>query len=369
MNIEFKAHCDDLRRAELLIGSLGGVLVRDHQESDTYFPTRTARLKLRRSDSRAPRLIAYERSDHQVERASNFEIADFSGGSAELTQKVLTDELGVGEEVVKHRKTYEGPGWLINLDTFRGHNFVELEVDAQLATVSASLDAAKSIREALGIRKIDILPQSYEQLNRILSEAESRRASLGERLRDLVLIDGPSGAGKSTLIGRLRKDLPAREFAFIRRCTSRSRREGDEITDEYEHMTNDEFQAQASNGAFVEYKDFLFGMSYGVRWDDVERSLKPNSVRRAYALVNLGNARHIREFVPEARLVLITAPIPDLKSRIEARGVHDPEALEERLMNAEMASERLDLYDHVVWNRNGAGEAAYEDLLRAIEGD
>jgi len=368
MNIEFKAHCDDSEHVDAVVRARGGVLIRDHFEEDTYFTAESARLKLRRSSARVPRLITYVRSDEQKERKSDFEIAEFTSGSAGLTEQVLSREIGIKCKVSKRRKTYEGPGWLVNLDEFRGHSFVEVEIDTQTVPLDEARVLASDMREAFGVKKIDILSQSYEQLGRILDRAEGYRDRFGDRLHDLVLIDGPSGAGKSTMVSRLRQDLSDDQFRFIRRCTSRMRRPGDEIIDEYEYLSSVDFALQADNGDFVEYRDFLFGMSYGVRWRDVYDALTASSVRKAFALVNLGNARHIREFIPEARLVLISAPIDDLRARIEARGLHDLDAVEERLDNARMADEGLDLYDQIIWNTNGDVESAYTQLRHAVEG-
>ena len=222
------------------------------------------------------------------------------------------------------------------------------------------------LTDALGICKLDILPQSYAQLVRSISRANDERSLLGPRLGDLVLIDGPSGVGKSTLVHELRQRLPA-SYRFLKRYTSRPKRPGDEAADEYNYVTPETFQAMVRAGDFLEYKDFLFDMSYGISWEQVKENLQDQRVDGAYGLMNLGNVRHVKEFTPEVRCVLITAPIDQLRARLQARGTHTADALAERLDNARMANESQDLYDQVICNADGLFESSLDQLSTMIQ--
>jgi guanylate kinase len=46
--------------------------------------------------------------------------------------------------------------------------------------------------------------------------------------------------------------------------------------------------------------------------------------------------------------------------------VHTDAALEERLSNAQIASEIADYYDYVIWNNNGELEQAYSELASIV---
>jgi guanylate kinase len=83
--------------------------------------------------------------------------------------------------------------------------------------------------------------------------------------------------------------------------------------------------------------------------------------------MNLGNIRHVKEFTPEVRRVLVSAPIDQLRARLAARGTHTAEALDERLDNARMANESEDLYDTVIWNEDGAFEASLSRLVSTLQ--
>jgi len=307
---------------------------------------------------------------------ANFELKAYCGDprsceetaialGAVLTQEVDERELDGDVVVSMHRKTYAAPDWCVNIDRMLGHLFMEIEVfqeDFERAAETMNL-----LTKEFGVRKTDIFPRSYAYLTRAIERANAMRSLLDGRLADLVLIDGPSGAGKSTLVHGLRQNLPD-EYRFLRRYTSRPERPGDADTNEYIHISVAEFQQMAHEGAFIESKDFLFDMSYGISWQQAVEALQDPGVKAAYGLMNLGNIRYVKEFAPEIRRVLITAPLDDLRQRLIGRGTHTQEALDERLENARMANEAEDLYDVVIWNSDGCFESSLEQLINAVKG-
>jgi len=364
-NVELKAHCFDVGRAVGVVQAHGGHLICDHQETDTFFVTATGRLKYSESADRPSRLVAYHRTDSQEARRSDYEIADVRNDGSKIIRDTLAGALGTDIVVDKHRRTFAGDNWLINIDSFLGHDFIEIEVPITGAEADAQAMMAQ-LTSALGVTKLHILPQSYAQLAHSIPRANSERLLLGSRLHDLVLIDGPSGVGKSTLVHALRQQLPP-DYRFLKRYTCRQERSGDEATDEYNYIPAETFQAMVHHGDFLESKDFLFGMSYGISWNQVKDALQDQHVDSAYGLMNLGNIRHIKEFTPEVKCVLITAPIDELRGRLEARGTHTPDALAERLDNAKMASDSQDLYDHVINNADGLFDASLAQLTALIQ--
>src|SRR5215471_15529981 len=74
----------------------------------------------------------------------------------------------------------------------------------------------------------------------------------------LFLLDGASSSGKSTLVDRLTAD-PAFLELVPRYCT-RERRSDDAGRREYIFIPHESFRERASHGAFIEYRDFQFGM-------------------------------------------------------------------------------------------------------------
>ena len=192
------------------------------------------------------------------------------------------------------------------------------------------------------------------------ADADSWRRRLVSDLRRLVLIDGPSGAGKSRLVAEA---IPRVEGASaVRRTTSRPRRDTDTV-DEYEFVSVEDFEEAERNGEFLESKEFLFDMRYGLRWSEVERALAESRV--ALGVMNLGNVAHVANVAPEVVRVLVTASLDDLRRRIEARGTHTQEAIDERLDNARKLASSGHLYDHVLVNDDGDFDRT-RDALEAI---
>src|SRR5260221_13247449 len=101
----------------------------------------------------------------------------------------------------------------------------------------------------------------------------------------LFLLDGASCSGKSTLVDRLTGD-PAFLELVPRYCT-REKRSDDQRRREYIFVGHEAFRDRSSAGAFIEYRDFQFGMSYGLPWAEAVMPLLGG--RPALGVINLGN--------------------------------------------------------------------------------
>ena len=177
----------------------------------------------------------------------------------------------------------------------------------------------------------------------------------------LFLLDGASCSGKSTLVDRLTAD-PTLPIELIPRCSTRARRPDDQPRREYLFVSRDEFDALAQVGGFIEYRDFQFGMSYGLPW---EQALEPLlQGRHGLAVINLGNVRQVKALFPEAVTILVDAPLTTIRQRLIARGVNTAEQIEERLSNAARVDAYRPFYDYIVKNDGTLKEA--EDFLRSL---
>ncbi|MFQ6672900.1 MAG: guanylate kinase, partial [Candidatus Tectimicrobiota bacterium] len=175
----------------------------------------------------------------------------------------------------------------------------------------------------------------------------------------LFVIDGPSGSGKSTILHAVEAD-PTLELTHVKRRTTRQRRPGDDAEGNYEFVSHDAFRRMVEAGAFLEWKDYLFGMSYGTPRGEVEALLEAG--RNVVAIINLGNLPTVKEAIPDAVGIFITTALSDLEQRLRARGNHTEEQIAERLGNA-AASTRLEpLYDHVVSNDDDRLEACLHEV-------
>ena len=207
----------------------------------------------------------------------------------------------------------------------------------------------------------DIVPWPDAEWHGMQNEALVWRAKRQARADagTLFLLDGASCSGKSTLIDRLTGDdtLP---IDLVLRYSTRERRPDDQPRREYLFVSRDQFLTLARAGGFIEYRDFQFGMSYGLPWAEAFAPLLAG--RHALAIINLGNVRHVKALLPEAVPILVDAPLATIRQRLIARGVNTPEQIEERLANAARVESYRPYYDFIVRNDDGTLREAQEFL-------
>jgi guanylate kinase len=191
------------------------------------------------------------------------------------------------------------------------------------------------------------------------SRLQARQSSEGAGT--LFLLDGASCSGKSTLVDRLTADPTFLEL--VPRYSTRERRLDDQRRREYIFISHEEFRERCVAGAFIEYHDFQFGMSYGLPWMEAFSPLLEG--RSALGVINLGNVEHVKTLLPEAVTVLVDASLDTIRRRLIARGVNTQEQIEERLSNAARVQNYRKFYDYVVTNEEGVLNEA-EAFLRNL---
>src|SRR5437588_12642074 len=75
----------------------------------------------------------------------------------------------------------------------------------------------------------------------------------------LFVLSAPSGAGKTTLVDALRKTS---EFVYSVSCTTRPARAGEVDGEDYQFLSEEEFNARARSGEFLEHA-MVHGHQYG----------------------------------------------------------------------------------------------------------
>jgi len=214
------------------------------------------------------------------------------------------------------------------------------------------------------VTEADAVPWPPDEWRAMQDQASIWRAKWRARpgAGTLFLLDGASCSGKSTLVDRLASDasLP---IDLVPRCSTRERRPDDQPRREYIFVSRAQFVDLARAGGFIEYRDFQFGMSYGLPWEAAFVPLLEG--RHGVAIINLGNVRHVKTLLPEAVTILVDAPLASIRQRLIARGVNTPEQIEERLSNAARVDAYRPFYDFVVRNDDGTLTAA-EQFLRSL---
>jgi homotetrameric cytidine deaminase len=158
-NVELKAVDPDPARSLAVARDLGaedrGIL----RQRDTYFRTRSGRLKLREEEPGGATLIQYDRPDAAQARESRYRLTAVP--DPEELRASLDAALGTLVVVDKERRLLLWEGVRIHLDTVEGlGSFVELEgVAPDASDLSAEHDKVARLRDALQVG--DVLTDSY----------------------------------------------------------------------------------------------------------------------------------------------------------------------------------------------------------------
>ena len=164
-NLELKARCADLERARERAQALATVWIGTDEQTDTYFVTRTGRLKLRESSLSGAQLIPYFRPDERAAKRSDYQVIALEDGPA--LARMLGAMLGVHRVVRKRREIALYENVRIHLDRVEGlGTFLELEAvwDGGEGGRQAQERKLAFLRERLGVRDEDVIAGSYETL-------------------------------------------------------------------------------------------------------------------------------------------------------------------------------------------------------------
>jgi guanylate kinase len=366
---EIKALDPDPDGRRRRLEELGASQLRSERQVDTYFAVERGRLKLRVGSETGPSLVAYERLDSPLVRESRGERLSLSEGQADSLGRLLELSAGVRATVSKRRTTYELGALLLHLDEVEElGRFLHLEVRSELCESSeAASQLAERAALDLGVEQADVVGWSYSDLLLMQREAAVWREKLAAvpEPGTLFVIDGPSCSGKSTLTHWLLSEADL-GLELVYRYTSREPRPGEREASEYRFVDFPEFKRMAARGELMEYRDFEFGMSYGLPWSGVFEVIARGE--NALGVINLGNAAHLKRNFPQAVTILIDAPNEVIRQRLEARGSHTEEQIRERMQNAERAKRLRGTYDHVVINDEGQLARSKEQLREIVLG-
>ena len=162
----------------------------------------------------------------------------------------------------------------------------------------------------------------------------------------VFVITGPSGAGKGTLIGALVAREPELEIAVS--ATTRLQRRGEENGREYWFLSDAEFARRVDRGDFLEHVTYVSGKRYGTLRSEVERIAVAG--RAPVLELETEGALNVKDDVPGAITIFITAPIPELERRLHERASESEGEIGERIGLARKQLAQAEEFDYVVVN-------------------
>jgi guanylate kinase len=162
----------------------------------------------------------------------------------------------------------------------------------------------------------------------------------------VFVVTGPSGAGKGTLIRALLERMPELEVAVS--ATTRLQRRGEVDGREYWFLTDAEFVRRVDRGDFLEHVTYVSGKRYGTLRSEVDRIVSAGRV--PVLELETEGALTVKEDVPGAVTIFITAPISELERRLRERASESEGEIGERVGLARKQLAQADQFDHVVVN-------------------
>jgi guanylate kinase len=159
----------------------------------------------------------------------------------------------------------------------------------------------------------------------------------------IFVLFGPGGVGKGTVAARLVAEDPS--LWLSRSWTTRPPRPGED-QDAYVFVDRKTFEAHRHAGGFFEWAEFL-GNLYGTPVPE------PPDGRDVLLEIDLQGARQVRRQRPDATLILLRAPSPEVQeARMRARGDDEAHIASRILAGAEEERAGAAIADAVVVNHD-----------------
>mgnify|MGYP000368435058 CR=1 FL=1 len=180
----------------------------------------------------------------------------------------------------------------------------------------------------------------------------------------LIVISGPAGVGKDSLVRRMKeRGYP---FHFVVTATDRPPRPGEVHGVDYLFLPTEEFLRMEREGELLEHA-IVYGQHKGVPKQQVRDALA--SGKDVVMRVDVQGAMTIRQIVPEAVLIFLTASLEELEHRLRRRGTDTPEQIAVRLGKVREEVAQIHVFDYVVVNREGELDHAVDQVVAIIRAE
>ncbi|MDW8227234.1 MAG: guanylate kinase [Anaerolineales bacterium] len=181
----------------------------------------------------------------------------------------------------------------------------------------------------------------------------------------LIVISGPSGAGKDTVVQALKeRGLP---FHFVVTATTRPPRPNEVHGRDYFFVSKEEFARMIEADELIEYA-IVYNDYKGIPKQQVREALA--SGRDVIMRLDVQGAATVRRLAPEAVLIfLATQSEEELVARLRKRQTDSAEDLSLRIATARQELKRVEEFDYVIINRDGALQETVETVIAIIQAE
>ena len=164
LNIEIKAKCSNQKVIRNILKTLNAEFIGLDHQIDTYFNTKTGRLKLREGNIENS-IIYYDREDKSEPKESDVILLKTETGSP--LKEILTKTIGVKAIVDKKREIYFIGNVKFHIDNVVGlGTFVEIEAIDKNGCIDREklLEQCQYYLDLFKINKTDLVSKSYSDL-------------------------------------------------------------------------------------------------------------------------------------------------------------------------------------------------------------
>ena len=196
------------------------------------------------------------------------------------------------------------------------------------------------------------------EMNRVQQASDDRERGL------LVVISGPSASGKGTVN---RFVLEHEDFVYSVSATTRKPRVGEVDGVNYHFTTKDNVECLIAENEVLEYTCYCENY-YGTLRAPAEKVLSEG--KNLILEIEVEGAAQIHEKYPDALFIMLLPPsFKEQEERLRNRQSEDEATIQRRLEQTKREMKCVDLYDYVVYNRNGRAKEAAEDILAIVRAE
>lgn len=164
-NIEIKVSINDFDEIIPLLKDMGATFEERLQQVDTYYESKSGRLKIREINGRKFEIIFYERPNEDNSRVSTYYLIDIAPNQVRAMKHVLAKTVGEKIVVKKERRLWLYKNTRIHLDKVKNlGTFLELETAVKKGHLKEARIEYSKISEFLQLSRFESFGESYSDI-------------------------------------------------------------------------------------------------------------------------------------------------------------------------------------------------------------